>query len=240
MNCEKCNDLLGPFMDNELEAADAEAVRCHLGVCTGCSEVLEQIAALIDLSREDDISSELVPNKEHMWLRINNLIEGERATAPPPQPSEPPRRFWQFSVAQIAVAALCVAIFSSVITVAILRNSRSVPAAEVLSRAATERTTFEKVLARVGLIESPHEARERLLQERQVTIDYWNARVQSRRMTWDKTTREAFDRNLRIIEQSVNEYTHILQNDPDDELSGEMLNSVLNDKVNLLRDFAEL
>lgn len=226
-------------MDNELSASDADAVRCHIAVCDECASVFEQIASIIDFSRDDVSVDEIMPNKEHMWLRINNMIESEKPIAPPSVPG-PPRRFWQFSFAQIAIAGLCIAIFSSIVTFAVLRNSRSMPAAEILSRAASERTTFEKVLARVGLIESQHEARERLLQERQVTIDYWNARVQARRMNWDKTTRDAFDRNLRIIEQSVNEYTLILQSDPEDELSGEMLNSVLNDKVNLLRDFAEL
>ena len=34
--------------------------------------------------------------------------------------------------------------------------------------------------------------------------------------------------------------TTTLERDPDDELSGEMLDSVLNDKMNLLRDFSDL
>jgi len=38
----------------------------------------------------------------------------------------------------------------------------------------------------------------------------------------------------------VSEYTMILQENPEDDLSGEMLDSVLNDKMNLLREFSEL
>jgi hypothetical protein len=78
------------------------------------------------------------------------------------------------------------------------------------------------------------------LQEQKAAIDYWNQRVQNRRSQWDRATREAFDRNLQIIDESVNDYSLILQKDPDDELTGEMLDSVLDDKMNLLRDFSDL
>lgn len=62
----------------------------------------------------------------------------------------------------------------------------------------------------------------------------------TRRSQWDRVTREAFDRNLQVIEESVKDYTTILNQDPEDELSGEMLDAVMNDKMNLLRDFADL
>jgi hypothetical protein len=52
--------------------------------------------------------------------------------------------------------------------------------------------------------------------------------------------REAFDKNLNVINESVNDYTLILQQNPEDEITGEMLDSALEDKVELLRDFAEL
>jgi hypothetical protein len=45
---------------------------------------------------------------------------------------------------------------------------------------------------------------------------------------------------LQVIDQSLNEYTVILEQDPEDDLSSEMLDSVLNDKMNLLRDFSDL
>jgi hypothetical protein len=52
--------------------------------------------------------------------------------------------------------------------------------------------------------------------------------------------RAAFDRNLFEIDQAVNDYTQILQKDPDDQLSEEMLDSALTEKMNLLRQFSEL
>ena len=55
-----------------------------------------------------------------------------------------------------------------------------------------------------------------------------------------KYLRRGFDRNLQAIDQAVYEYTNTLEQNPEDELSGEMLDSVLNEKVNLLREFSEL
>ena len=92
----------------------------------------------------------------------------------------------------------------------------------------------------MGLTETPHQARMRRLQEQQAAIDYWNKRVQARRQQWDNRMRDAFDRNLNEIDQVVSEYTVILEKDPQDDLSGEMLDSTLNEKMNLLRAFAEL
>jgi hypothetical protein len=95
-------------------------------------------------------------------------------------------------------------------------------------------------LSKVGLIDSPQQARDRKTQQQRAAIEYWDARVQARRTQWDRHTREAFDRNLQVIDETVSEYTTILERDPEDDLSGEMLDSVLTDKMNLLRDFSEL
>jgi hypothetical protein len=95
-------------------------------------------------------------------------------------------------------------------------------------------------MAKVGLIDTPQKARERRIKEQQAAIEYWNQRVAARRVQWDKNMRDAFDRNMNEIDSAVNEYTLILQRDPQDDLSGEMLDSALNEKMNLLREFSEL
>ena len=78
------------------------------------------------------------------------------------------------------------------------------------------------------------------MQEQHAAIEYWNKRVQERRAQWDSRMRDAFDRNLNEIDQAVSEYTFILEKDPQDDLSGEMLDTALNEKMNLLRAFSEL
>ena len=48
------------------------------------------------------------------------------------------------------------------------------------------------------------------------------------------------ENGLQAIDQAVFEYKQTLEQDPEDELSGEMLDSVMNEKMNLLREFSEL
>jgi hypothetical protein len=43
-----------------------------------------------------------------------------------------------------------------------------------------------------------------------------------------------------MIDESVSEYTIILQENPEDDLTGEMLDTVLTDKMDLLREFSDL
>ncbi len=227
-------------MDSELGEVQAAGVRVHLAFCPACAHVCEDLTSILDVCRSESPAEIVPPNSQALWCRINNIIESE-AKPPAPVPAEEPRgRFWRMSFLQFAAAVLVIAVISSVVTVFAVRKYTQPPADDFTARSAANQTTFEKLLGRVGLIETPAQARLRQAKEREATIEYWNARVQARRIQWNRTTREAFDRNLRVIEESVNDYTAILQKDPEDDLSGEMLDSVLNDKVNLLRDFADL
>jgi hypothetical protein len=168
-----------------------------------------------------------------MWCRINNVIESEIKQSPQPEP----KRFWQFSFPQLLAAFACIALVSSVLTIFLVRRYAQPP--EVASRT-SEPTMVQHLLGKIGLVETPQQERERRMQQQKAAIEYWNVRVQARRSQWDSATREAFDRNMQVIDESVNNYTLILQKDPDDELSGEMLDAVLDDKMNLLRDFSDL
>jgi hypothetical protein len=51
--------------------------------------------------------------------------------------------------------------------------------------------------------------------------------------------RQTFDRNLQVIDQAVNDSMNNLGQNPHDEVSEEMLNSALNEKLALLKEFAE-
>jgi hypothetical protein len=241
MNCGECKDLIGSFMDNELAEAQASEVRMHLAVCLECAEVCEDLASLIDVcSAEADET--VPPNPQALWCRINNIIENEAKAAAQSSAAEPAprRRLWQLSFAQLSAAVVCVAIISSLLTVVAVRNYTGPQEADFVSRSQASQTTFEKILSRVGLAETPHQARERRLKEQEAAIEYWNARVETKRHQWNRTTRDAFERNLQAIDDSVREYRMILSDDPDDDLSGEMLDAVMTEKMNLLRDFADL
>jgi hypothetical protein len=228
--------MISVFMDNELDGGLASEMRSHLALCLDCALVCEDFASILDVCTTEPVPEIVPPNSRALWCRINNIIENET-----PQVMEPAaKRVWRLSFSQLAAAVLCVAVVSSLLTVVALRTYTQPADVDPTTRSAASQTTFEKLLVRIGLAESPHQARERRLNEQRAAIDYWNSRVQARRAQWDRATRDAFDRNLQVIDESVSEYTMILQRDPEDDLSGEMLDSVLSEKMNLLRDFSEL
>lgn len=239
MNCDECKGKISQFLDNELEEAQAASIRAHLALCGECAIVCEDFASILDVCTGESADDLIPANSKAMWCRINNIIENE-IKAEQPIAVPPQKRFWQFSFGQLATALGCIVVVSSLATFVAIR-SYSVPQTDdFTTRSAATQTTFEKVLSKVGLMETPQQARDRRLKEQQSAIEYWNARVQTRRVQWDRATRDAFDRNLQVIDESVSEYTTILNQDPEDELSGEMLDSVLNDKMSLLRDFSDL
>jgi hypothetical protein len=81
--------------------------------------------------------------------------------------------------------------------------------------------------------------RSRINQQQQA-ISYWNERVEYNKVRWNPEMRETFDRNLKVIDQAVTTSFDALSSDPHDEVSEEMLNAALNEKLALLKEFAEL
>lgn len=242
MNCEQCQELISIYLDNELEANVSANVQTHLSLCAECAKVCEDFAMILDFCETEDI----LPNSKALWCRINNIIESDvkpetRQRIQPPQVEtnwllKVRSNFWQFSSSQVVASILGIALVSSLLTVVGLKNF----AAGEENYASAAPNVFEKVLGKVGLIDTPQQTREKRIREQQTTIDYWRTRVEARRANWENHLREAFDRNLNEIDQVVYEYDNILLDNPQDELSGEMLDSALNEKVELLREFSEL
>ncbi len=239
MHCDECKDQLGAFMDSDLDESSSASIRMHLAKCIECAAVCEDLASIVDICITEAPNQILPPNSQALWCRINNIIENEIVTETV-KPTETKRRFWQLSFPQLASALLLIAVVSSLMTVVGIRQFSQPKTEDFTTRTSVSQTTFEKLLGKVGLIDTPQQARDRRVKEQQAAISYWDTRVQTRRVQWDKYTRDAFDRNLQVIDDSLNQYTMILEQDPEDELSGEMLDSVLSDKMNLLRDFSDL
>jgi hypothetical protein len=230
------------YLDGEIDEASASNIRTHLSACIDCAKLCEDFSVILESCR-DTVPSEIVPpNSQALWRRINNLIETE--IKPEPVVEEPPKRWfargWNLTFSQATAGVLAVAVISSLLTVVGIRNYFEPSGEDFTSRSSATQTTLEKVLSKVGLVETPQQARDRRYKEQQAAIEYWTRRVDERRGQWDAKIRDAFDRNLHLIDESVSEYTTILQQNPEDEITGEMLDAVLNDKMDLLREFSDL
>jgi hypothetical protein len=57
---------------------------------------------------------------------------------------------------------------------------------------------------------------------------------------WSPQMRDTFDQNMMVIDAAVNESMGRLNQNPHDEISEDILNGAMSDKIALLKEFAEL
>lgn len=246
MTCEQCQELMSVFLDDDLDVEQSLSVQKHLALCAECAATCEDLTSILGFCGETPGEDVIPPNSNALWCRINNIIETEVSAELAKETKveeEKKTGFWvggwNFSFSQVAVSVIGIALISSLLTVIGVRNL-STPTERYTAESSAEISIFEKVLGKLGIVETPQQARERSIKERLAAIDYWNNRVQDRRHNWDAQLRTTFDRNVKEIDKTVFEYQKTLQENPDDELSGEMLDSTLNEKVELLREFSDL
>lgn len=246
MTCEQCQELMSVFLDNELEAQESLSVQMHLAECRDCAATCEDLTSILDFCGETPGDAIIPPNSNALWCRINNIIETDvRAELAKDTKVEEEKKTgfwvggWNFSFSQAAVSVIGIALISSLLTFIGISNF-STPSERYTAEGTAEVSIFEKVLGKLGIVETAQQTRERSIKERLAAIEYWNKRVAERKNHWDTQLRDTFERNVKEIDRTVFEYEKILQENPDDDLSGEMLDTTLNEKVELLREFSDL
>ena len=233
MNCEKYQDLLSDFIDGWLTQSDHDRLEAHLSVCGVCAEARGDLEAIVGFCREHRGEYDAVPNERALWLRISNTIESDLSLAtPPPIPAGAGwwfrlmNRSWELSFPQLAAAVTAIVIVVTMVTTVSLRRLSFSGSSGVQSAGPTLALNGSSV-------------QDRFRQQQQV-VAYWNQRVELNKARWNPQMRETFDRNMSVIDAAVNDSMHRLTQNPHDEVSEEILNAALNDKVELLKEFAEL
>jgi len=233
MNCEKCQDLISDFLDGSISHQDRSTLSAHLEECLSCGEVRDDLQSIVGFCHTQRGQYEAPPNEKALWLRIRNMIEAG-ASGDSPAPAESRRSFWntwtarswELSFPQLAAMAAAIVLIVSLSTAVGLRRWQSGDA--------RFQGSGQNSLS-VGSVD----VRKRLSQQQQL-ISYWNQRVEYNKARWNPQMRETFDRNLAVIDQAVNDSFDSLSKNPQDEVSQELLNTALNEKLSLLKEFAEL
>jgi len=228
MNCETCQDLIHDLIDGSITQRDEFTLNTHLKECLDCDGVRQDLASIVGFCRTQRGVYEAPPNEQALWLRIRNTIEAELPsrvkTNQAPQRSFLSRwlgRSWELSLPQLAASAVAIVLLVSLATVVGLRRWGGYDGPSPVSQ--TEASNFD----------------DRFSQRRQV-IDYWNQRVELNKARWSPEMRETFERNMKVIDQAVSDSMNDLRRNPHDELSEQMLNESLNDKLALLKEFSDL
>jgi hypothetical protein len=175
------------------------------------------------------------PNERALWLRVRNTIEAEltaqqraaaanssvRANADENFLSRLMNKRWALSLPQLTAAVVAIVIGVSVITtVGMQRLGAGGDGVKPVAAAA--------------------KVTRKLDSNQLIRIEYLMQRVEERKNRWNPRMREAFDRNLGIIDATVSDSLRELNESPHDEISEEALNAALRDKMELLREFSEL
>jgi hypothetical protein len=238
MNCEKCQDLISDFLDGALSHEDQSTLNSHLEECLDCADVRNDLQSIVGFCRTHRGEYTAPPNETALWLRIRHMIEaGAGSVVAAPAPGKSSRgslwknwtgRSWELSFPQLVASAAAIVLVVSLSTVVGLRRFQSgePPRASAPSGAASLSVGAANV-------------RDRISQQQQL-ISFWNQRVEYNKARWSPQMRETFDRNLQVIDQTVNDSLNSLSQNPHDEVSEEMLNAALNEKLSLLKEFAEL
>lgn len=221
MNCEKYQDLLSDFLDGSLTPEDHNRVEGHLNACGVCAEARSDLDAIVLFCRENRGEYEAVPNERALWLRISNTLSVPARAEVQTRAgwwSRMMSQSWQLSFPQLAASAAAIVIVVALGTAVGVRrfHERGSPVPP------TGTTVEERYSAQ------------------QQAIAYWNQRVELNKARWNAQMRDTFDRNMSVIDAAVNESMRQLRVNPHDEVSEEILNGALNDKVELLKEFADL
>ena len=226
MNCENYQDLLSAFIDGSLIPEEHNRVEAHLNECGVCAEARSDLDAIVVFCRENRGEYDAVPNERALWLRISNTIEGDLTGLPRAVVkanagwwSRLMSQSWQLSFPRLAASAAVIVIVVALGTAVSVRRFPGSGGTPIVATGST--------------------IEERYRQQQQV-IAYWNQRVEQNKARWSSQMRETFDRNMGVIDAAVNDSMRQLDQNPHDGVSEDILNAALNDKVELLKEFADL
>ena len=229
MNCEKCQELVHELLDGSISRSDELTLNTHLRECLDCESVRQDLTSIVGFCRANRGEYEAPPNSQALWLRIRNVIESN--TIPAPSGARAPRRSfladwmgrsWELSLPQLASLIAAIVLCVSLVTVVGVR------------RWGTPLPSMSQ-----GSISNSTPVTDRVFQRQQL-ISYWNQRVELNKARWSPEMRATFERNLQVIDQAVSQSLNELDRNPHDEISEQMLNESLNDKLALLKEFSDL
>jgi hypothetical protein len=237
MNCEKCQDLVSDFLDGALSQEDQATLNLHFEECLDCAGVRDDLQSIVGFCHAHRGEYAALPNEQALWQRICNVIEaGASTVAPAPAHGNLSQgnvwtnwlgRSWELSFSQLIASVAAIVLVVSLSTLVGVRLYQS---GSTGTNAASGEANSSLAVANV---------RQRVSQQQQL-ISYWNQRVEFNKARWSPEMRETFDRNLKVIDEAVNNSFETLSHNPHDEVSEEMLNAALNEKLSLLKEFAEL
>ena len=214
MNCETCQELIHDLIDGSITQRDEFTLNTHLRECLDCDSVRQDLASIVGFCHTQRGIYEAPPNEQAMWLRIRNTIEAELPSRVSTN-SEPRGSFLSRLLGRSWELSLP-QLAASAVAIMLLVSLATVVG-----------------LRRWGGYGVP----AAVPQAEAANVSDVNDRFFQR---WSPEMRETFERNMKVIDQAVADSMNDLKRNPHDEVSEQMLNESLNDKLALLKEFSDL
>ena len=220
MVCKQCQELLSEYIDGALELGEQVNVERHLADCEHCRAVRDDLLQIVHFSQRLPMQS---PSAV-LWSRIQSGLEELK-----PGLWSRRLRWWtgfrtfnfNMTLPQTIAAAAALVIVASIGAIVWRDNRPTEPSATASRIAPADITPLSKAD----------------LQQLENQIGVMSQTVELRKNTWDPELRNAFERNLLYVDQSLIEFRHQLNDNPSDDVSQELMLNAYREKVRLLASF---
>lgn len=222
MFCNQCQELVSDYIDGALELGEQLQVERHLADCEACRAVRDDLLQIVHFSRQLPLQT---PSGA-VWSRIRSEVDSQQPASvwyrTARRLSTMRSRHFDMSIPQLVASAAALVIVASV-TVALLRRQGPVDLTTTGGSATQEKSLLS----------------HRDVAQMEEKINELAQTVEQRKRTWDPELREAFQRNMIYVDQSLAECHHDLDANPADDLSQELMLGAYREKMRLLASFSE-
>lgn len=253
MECDKCHDLLSDLLDNTLTGDDRRLLDAHFEECVTCTGAHADLDRLIALARRERDEYATPPDGQSLWLRIREHVEEDmewarearfRTASATAQTDTTQGGWWsrlwnarwEFSAPQVTGAfatLLGIAVLATALGTSALRDSGAgVPVALPGSVASNQGFGDNTPVLATSINYNEYVRRQ------QSDIKYWQQRVEENKDRLPPRMLESLDRTLVRLDEDVSYSLDELRRNPQDEVSEQMLNRALQDKLEILRELS--
>ncbi len=221
MKCSRAHKLIGDYLDKNLRAKDQTRLKEHLESCEGCRSLLEDFQAITEQAQELD---KLSPSDD-VWLRILTKVRAAKREERLDLVQKSGRRQFAFypNRTKFVWAAALILLFAVGGIVIGLRPWRG-KAVPVFSQ--QDQYTLAKL--------------EEAEKHYQLAIQALNEAVASQKGSLDPQMAAVFDKNLKLINDSIQICMNAVRKDPRSLEARIYLLAAYREKVSFLGDIVEL
>jgi hypothetical protein len=223
MDCLDYQELLSEYIDGDLKPNKRMMVGDHVKSCQNCNLVYQDLRQIVGLSQQ----LPLLATENALWKKIEKEIL-EIPKTETPKTKSIWTRFWQHKWEFTISAPQLTGALASLALVIVLANSFSYTPQNSVNSSLKNTVSAKPV---DSYIANPTEI------ELKGTIDRLSHTVKERYQEWDPEIQSLYDRNLLLVNQTIDECNQLSQHNPGDPLVHELMVTAYQEKIRLLEQF---